>query len=48
MERCFSDLLGQDEPDRSVRLNEELIPSIVLNPPPHAWPDLAELEDTAE
>lgn len=48
MEQCFSELFKHEEPDRSVRLNEALIPSIALDPSPHAWPDLAEFDDAAE
>src|SRR5262245_9567755 len=48
MERCFQELLAQSEPDHSVRLDEELIPSIALHPPPDAWPDLADFDDDEE
>ena len=37
MAACFAELLEQ--PDRRVEPNEELIPEIVLVPPPDVWPD---------
>ena len=48
MERCFRDLLALREPDRSVRLDESLIPTLTLDPPPEAWPDLAAYEEKDE
>jgi uncharacterized protein len=41
MERCFAELLASDNPERKIELNEELIPTIELSPPPQAWPDPA-------
>lgn len=41
MEQCFAALLAAPEPDRSIELDETLIPVIELNPPPDAWPDPA-------
>jgi predicted metal-dependent hydrolase len=38
MERCFAALLASEEPDRSIELDEELIPTIALDPEPEAWP----------
>ena len=35
-------------PDRVVRLDETLIPTIVLDPPPESWPDLAAFADEEE
>jgi predicted metal-dependent hydrolase len=42
MERCFAELLTAAEPTRKIEINEELIPTIDLNPAPEAWPDPAE------
>ena len=42
MERCFAELLASDSPERKIDLNEELIPTIELSPPPEAWPDPAD------
>jgi predicted metal-dependent hydrolase len=42
MESCFAELLAAANPDRSVQLREELLPSIALEPPPADWPDPAE------
>ena len=39
MERCYSGLLAGPEPDAAVRPQEELIPTIALEPPPQEWPD---------
>ena len=38
MERCFADLHADPE-NPGVHLNEMLIPTIALDPPPVAWPD---------
>ena len=38
MERCFAPLLAGTA-DRSVRPDPALLPAIVLEPPPQAWPD---------
>ena len=48
MERCFRDLLALPEPDRSVQLDESLIPTITLDPSPEVWPDLAAYEEKDE
>jgi predicted metal-dependent hydrolase len=48
MERCFHDLLAAEEPARSTHLNDGLIPTITLDPPPDAWPDLAAYADDAD
>jgi predicted metal-dependent hydrolase len=37
---CFQELHARPEPDRTVRLDEGLIPTITLDPPPETWPDL--------
>lgn len=39
MERCFAPLLAPATPDRSLRPDAGLIPTIALTPPPDAWPD---------
>jgi predicted metal-dependent hydrolase len=39
MERCFAEVLARDEPDRSLKLDESLAPTITLDPPPGSWPD---------
>ena len=39
MEACFAELLSQSDPTRAVTINEDLIPTIVLDPPPDSWPD---------
>jgi predicted metal-dependent hydrolase len=41
MEKCFAELLAQTEPTRATSIQEELIPTIELNPPPATWPDPA-------
>ena len=48
MERCFAPLLGPEMPDKSLRPEEALIPTIVLDPPPERWPDPAEFLDEEE
>jgi hypothetical protein len=42
MERCFAPILAESDPDRRLVPDEELIPTITLNPLPAAWPDPAE------
>jgi hypothetical protein len=39
MGRCFEPLLNADAPDRSLRPDPELLPQIMLDPSPEAWPD---------
>ena len=39
MERCFAELLSAPESDRRVELDESLLPRLLLDPPPAAWPD---------
>jgi uncharacterized protein len=41
MERCFAELLAAVEPDRRIAIDEALLPSITLTPPPESWPDPA-------
>jgi predicted metal-dependent hydrolase len=48
MALCFQELHAMSEPDRSVRLDEKLIPTITLEPPPKTWPDLAAFTDAEE
>jgi len=43
MARCFQELHATPEPDRKVWLDEALIPTITLEPPPESWPDVAAL-----
>jgi predicted metal-dependent hydrolase len=38
---CFGCLLAAEVPDRSIELDEELLPNIELNPAPEHWPELA-------
>jgi predicted metal-dependent hydrolase len=46
MEQCFAPLLSTAEPTAGITPQEELIPTIELDPPPQAWPDPAAfLED---
>jgi predicted metal-dependent hydrolase len=42
MARCFQPLLQTTTPNRSLRPDEALLPTIQLNPPPAKWPDPAE------
>jgi predicted metal-dependent hydrolase len=39
MDACFAELLAQPDPTRAVPINEDLIPTMTLAPPPDAWPD---------
>jgi hypothetical protein len=48
MEKCFRELLALTEPDRRVKLDESLIPTIALDPPPDEWPDPDEFVDERE
>jgi len=48
MEICFAPVLAAEDPDRSVELNPELIPTIELTPPPAQWPDPAPFLDEEE
>ncbi len=51
MERCFAQVLASADPDRDLRPQDELLPSITLNPPPAQWPnpdDFLEEEDADE
>jgi uncharacterized protein len=41
MERCFAELLAVAEPPKGTAPDEELIPTIDLDPPPSEWPDPA-------
>jgi predicted metal-dependent hydrolase len=41
MGSCFAELLAAAEPDRRLTPQEELIPTITLDPPPESWPDPA-------
>jgi predicted metal-dependent hydrolase len=51
LEACFAELLSVENPDRSIAVNEELLPTIVLEPAPAEWPDPSpylEVEDAEE
>jgi hypothetical protein len=39
MDRCFAPLLQATPADRATRPIPELVPVIVLEPPPASWPD---------
>jgi hypothetical protein len=39
MERCFRQLLDDPNSDRSLVVDEELIPTIAIDPEPETWPD---------
>lgn len=39
MEECCRPVLGTQPPERTIRPDPALIPTIVLDPPPEAWPD---------
>ncbi len=39
MELCFACLLNAPTPDRSLRPNPNLIPTVRLDPEPEEWPD---------
>jgi len=41
MERCYAPLLASAEPTPGITPDEELIPTIELDPPPQDWPDPA-------
>ncbi len=48
MERCFAEALAATEPAQRPQLCEELIPTIVLDPPPASWPDAGEFVEKDE
>ena len=49
MERCFAPVLACPDPDRDLRPDPALVPTIVLDPPPPCWPDPEEfLRDEEE
>jgi predicted metal-dependent hydrolase len=39
MDICYAPLLNQANPDRSLRLDPERVPTIALDSPPDCWPD---------
>jgi hypothetical protein len=39
MDACFAVLLAAPEPPRGAAPDEELIPTITLDPPPAEWPE---------
>lgn len=44
MDLCFAEAKAHQDPESRPALHEELIPTIQLDPPPDAWPELAEFE----
>ena len=51
MESCFHEVLASPDPDRNLRPQEELLPSISLDPSPANWPnpeDFLEAEEADE
>jgi predicted metal-dependent hydrolase len=48
MDRCFAEVLAQAEPDRSLRPQDDLLPTLTLDPPPAAWPDPADFAGPEE
>lgn len=48
MEKCFRELHAMPEAERGARLDETLIPTIAIDPPPAAWPDRAAFEEAEE
>ncbi len=49
MDLCFADVpRGAESNDKSVQIQEELIPEISLDPPPDAWPDPAQFLEPEE
>ena len=42
MATCFAALLADPNPDRQLRPEEALIPTITLDPPPEHWPNPAD------
>jgi predicted metal-dependent hydrolase len=51
MERCFAEVLAATDPDRNLRPEDELLPTITLDPVPASWPnpdDFVEEEDSDE
>lgn len=45
MEACFAPLLVEPVPEKADPIDEEKIPTIVLDPDPEAWPDPAQFLD---
>jgi hypothetical protein len=45
MEQCFAPLLAAPEPPQGLEPQEDLIPTIELDPAPQEWPDPAEFLD---
>ncbi len=48
MERCFEPILADPDPDRSLRPDEALLPTIALDPVPDHWPEPAEFAGELE
>ena len=48
MEQCFTELMASKEPDRSIELDLDLVPTITLDPPPEQWPDPAQFVELEE
>ncbi|MFO0966668.1 MAG: DUF309 domain-containing protein [Gemmataceae bacterium] len=45
MEACFAPILGAETPPNGITPEEELIPTIALDPAPDQWPDPDEFLD---
>jgi predicted metal-dependent hydrolase len=41
MQQCFAPLLGAELPSERIEVDEDLLPTIELEPQPDAWPDPA-------
>jgi predicted metal-dependent hydrolase len=51
MQQCFNDVLASSDPDRNLRPQDELLPTITLDPAPPSWPnpqEFIEEEDADE
>ncbi len=48
MDKCYASLLANPEQSPSTSLSEDLLPTIQLNPPPDAWPDVEHFVDNAD
>ena len=48
MGRCFADVLASPNPDSSLRPQEDLLPTITLDPSPAGWPNPEEYLEEEE
>lgn len=48
MHACFLPVLGENAIGQRVEIDEELIPTMAIEPPPPAWPDPAAYLDAEE